>query len=460
MKQIFSSSVRGFAIALFLAVLSPCAGQVPQVGIVGDFGDEYSSGILTITDENGRGSSHTVMAKWHGASAKRFQKKSYTFKILDEEGESLDTTLLGMREDNKWILDAMAVDRARMRNRVSFDLWNDFATDTYVKSIYEPMSMNGVRGRFVELTLNGSYEGIYCLMEVMDRKQLRLKKTKGNGTVRGVLYKAEGWYGTSFRRCEAYDNTSPTWMDWETKYPDVEGGDTTSYAPLYDAIQLVLNADAEQFRQEVAECFDLPVWLDYFLFTKLIYAIDNTGKNTFAYVYDITKGKELGIAPWDLDATWGRSYDATELSADTVEYVSNFEWRLIEDYPNYRALLADRYFELRKIYFDADSLKDRFRAYFDYFKSNGMNVREAERWNGIDGIEVDFDAEENYICQWIDDRLAVLDRHFAKYATDIKGIAHDNAAKKSGIYDLQGRRIQGIPVKGIYIRDGRKFLAR
>lgn len=36
-----------------------------------------------------------------------------------------------MRSDNNWILDAMAVDRARMRNRVSTDLWLAFSTKPY-----------------------------------------------------------------------------------------------------------------------------------------------------------------------------------------------------------------------------------------------------------------------------------------------------------------------------------------
>lgn len=57
-----------------------------------------------------------------------FSKKNFGVKLLDATGHKLDRTLLGLRSDNYWILDAMVVDPARMRNRVGMDLWNDMAT--------------------------------------------------------------------------------------------------------------------------------------------------------------------------------------------------------------------------------------------------------------------------------------------------------------------------------------------
>ncbi len=68
-------------------------------------------------------------------------------------GDSTDGKLLkGMRSDNKWILDAMFVDASRMCNRVSTDLWNDFAAAPYYAD-QEPKARTGTRGRFVEMIL-------------------------------------------------------------------------------------------------------------------------------------------------------------------------------------------------------------------------------------------------------------------------------------------------------------------
>ena len=118
-----------------LAMLAACAmAQMPVVRLNGDFGDEYSQGTMSLTDAGGATASYNVEAKWRGHTAKQYDKKAFAVKLLDGNGDDLDASLLGMREDNSWILDAMAADKARMRNRVSFDLWNDFSSPTYIKS--------------------------------------------------------------------------------------------------------------------------------------------------------------------------------------------------------------------------------------------------------------------------------------------------------------------------------------
>ena len=115
--------------------------------------------------------------RWRGATSLRYQKKSYAIKLKDASGNKLDASLLGMRSDNSWILDAMAVDKARISNRVSTDLWLDFSRKPYYFA-QEPELVNGTHGKFVEVYLNGRYDGLYGLTEKVDRKQLKLKKYK------------------------------------------------------------------------------------------------------------------------------------------------------------------------------------------------------------------------------------------------------------------------------------------
>lgn len=86
------------------------------------------------------------------------------------------TKLLGLRDDGDWILDAMYIDHARMRNRLSTDLWIDMNKVPYLSK--EPRAINGTRGYFVEVFLNNSYLGLYCLTERIDRKQLQLSKKR------------------------------------------------------------------------------------------------------------------------------------------------------------------------------------------------------------------------------------------------------------------------------------------
>lgn len=326
-------------------------------------GSYYTSGKLLVNDPSSNVQPDTVYAtyKYRGATAQNQAKKSYAIKLVEPVtigeytyNQSVDKSFLGMREDNNWILDAMAIDPARMRNRVSTDLWNDFsAKPSYFSE--EPKAVNGTRGKFVELFVNNIYRGIYCMTEKVDRKQLKLKKFDEGATfitpdtIKGVLYKAKNWsfsvlFGNtpdqpsavpSLSRLSSFSNDSESWDGWEVKYPDAadgaaQGWDTvtfvynlngkdttltgyraksfTDWRPLRDAVGFAISSDS-LFAAQVGERFDLPVLRDYYLFIELLLATDNHGKNIFFSVYDQTKSPKMSVTPWDLDGTFGRRWN-------------------------------------------------------------------------------------------------------------------------------------------------------
>ncbi len=171
-----------------------------------------------------------------GKSALQFDKKSFLVKLYDTSGEDLDANLLDIREENSWILDAMAIDRIRMRNRVCFDVWNEISTTPY-ETKYK--NRNGTKGLFVELFINGDYHGLYCMSDKIDRKLLGLKKLKedDNGVrVRGLLYKGVSWgSGYSLLAYDEADVNTDKWNAWELQYPD-DYPSIDTWKPLMDLI--------------------------------------------------------------------------------------------------------------------------------------------------------------------------------------------------------------------------------
>ena len=171
--------------------------------------DSFQPGSMKLIHGDGTAEEYHTLLRYRGASSLIYDKKNYAVKLTDANGEDMDAALLGMRSDNSWILDAMAADMARMRNRVSTDLWLALSTRPYYANL-EPSMVNGTHGEFVEVTVNGAYWGIYCLTEKVDRKQLKAKKYKDN-TVRGVLYKAIA-HDALREITEVPKNTSATWQ--------------------------------------------------------------------------------------------------------------------------------------------------------------------------------------------------------------------------------------------------------
>ncbi len=345
-----------------------------------------------------------------GATAAGFKKKSYAVKLYDESGQKLDTSFMGMRSDNYWILDAMAIDKARMRNRVAMDLWLDFSSKPYYAS-QEPKMCNGYRGKFVEVFVNNEYNGLYCLMERVDRKQLKLKKFK-NDTINGQLFKSLNWKGWTtegvFKITEPYDNTSATWMRYEYNYPEVETN-LINWKPLYDAVYFAKNSKDPEFAAQAESRYDIPVFIDYFLFTMILSARDNCGKNLFLSYYNIRQNSKLLVTPWDLELSFGRQFDGPAEEPEAKWMWKGLLFQRLEDTFQYYTLLRKRYAYLRSNFFSADALKQRFTDYFDLFEQTGAGERETEKWNGADQISLDFNAEEQFIYSWIDERLVYTD---------------------------------------------------
>ena len=122
----------------------------------------YVPGTIEIADYQRRTEEDSLtvrflcMLKYRGESALKYEKKSFAVKLIDATGEGLDANIFGIRQENSWILDAMAIDRVRMRNRLCFDVWNDMSRTPYNT---KTNNRNGTEGVFVEVFVNGEYNG-------------------------------------------------------------------------------------------------------------------------------------------------------------------------------------------------------------------------------------------------------------------------------------------------------------
>lgn len=406
--------------------------------------------------------------RYRGASSLSKQKKSFAIKLKYSDGEKCDTSLLGMRKDNYWILDAMAIDVARMRNRVSMDLWNDFSRASYIQEL-EPDAHNGTQGKFVELYLNDEYWGIYCLSERLDRKQLKLKKVDEKG-VKGILYKSQSWSTLYSKDPDYYvfNNDNGQWNGWEISYPNINDNEPIDWQPLADIIHWLSYSSSLEIAEKLNAKIDSPVWQDYFLMIEFICAEDNICKNQYVYFYNAKKdNRMLGIAPWDMDHSWGRDYNG-QINSITIpnhNTIASYNQigKLLEKHESLlEKTYADRYAQLRATFFDAERLKNRFNRYFSLFLQSGAAKRETERWNGTDGIELDFDKEQLYINDWIDKRTAFLDSKYNYQETHIDNL-HSNELHNQLIYNINGQIIgkknafNTLP-PGVYILNGKKYI--
>lgn len=455
----------------------------------------YTTGSLRVTDPVSLGYDSLMIAafKYRGASSSNYPKRSYAIKLRDENGNSVDRKLLGYRSDNNWILDAMYIDLACMRNRVATDLWNAFECKPYYAD-REKKVRTGTRGKFVEVILNGQWWGLYCMTEKMDRKQLKLKKfvpaaqsTTGENEVHGVLYKSNQWTYEVFMGHESNDDNDnkqviyphkkvsdyknilgkETWCEYEFKYPDYED-EAVEWRPLHDAANMVatsfiLNIDSVKSR------FDYPMLRDYYLFIDLLLATDNHGKNLFWYAYDTQgpEGDKLSLAPWDLDGTFGQDWDGVitntkDVTLDFDTYIKNYEhgqfaiFDLIKSRSEWQQDLKDRYAELRiKGVISGDSIANRFANYASLFEASLADQREQDMWSKTyHSRHKDIQGGATYAESWIRRRVNWLDQKYGFDATmtainEAKAEAYFAALGGVGCISVNAGKAQSVRIYNI-----------
>ncbi len=427
---------------------------LPIVSLQGDFGYEYSNGNVTLA-EPGMPMSEMMTAriKWRGSSTNTPEKnkRNYSIKFVDENGEKQNRKLLNMRRDNHWILDAGQPDMARVRNRVATELWLDMAHEPYHYD-QAPDALTGVRGEMVEVFLGNDYRGIYALTEAMDRKQLQLVKHDTiNNVFHGGLWKTKKFNDESgFKWAEEFNDSLPDYYGFETKYPELDEVFPTSYQVLYNAINAMAWSETiEAFNDTVDNYFDVPVAIDYTIFYLTLCANDNSAKNIFWFCYDRAIDKRLSLAVWDLDATAGGSWSPSNWRPPTTSYdyfKLPFNWLFRMFFHNrckYRQQFLDRYDELRTTWLSEQSLVQRYSSAIDRLIDCGAATREENRWNGdsdLFGHPLNFVEEKQYITEWFTKRLPILDVNMHHHICDVN---HDGVVSATDITIIYNYLISG-----------------
>lgn len=406
--------------------------------------------------------------KYRGSSSLRYEKKSFTIKLLDAHREEIDVNLLGLRTDDTWVLDAMAIDRIRMRNRVNFDVWNDMSRMPY-KTDFD--RRNGTVGLFVELFINGQYHGLYCLTDKVNRKLLGLKKTKvneqGDSTVRGVLYKGYAWSSaTMLKGYEPTDSWQALWNGWELAYPEELPGETT-YGPLMRFIDYCSTTTDQQLVNGIAQQLYVDNLRDYVVFLLSQGIWDNLFKNAYLSVVNIQKGERMLITPWDLDSSLGGDWKgdyADYMTGNDLVRSAELTRRFWDgNLALFKSLASDRWKALRQTILSEETFDARLDAYARMFEESGAWEREYNKWNGNPvPLKRDLSEEIAYVKDWYHRNAAYQDDYvYRGVESGIEQVVSPESRRQEPktIYNMAGQRV-GPGYKGLVIVGGCKQMIR
>ncbi len=359
---------------------------------------------LSLCESNGSLLQHDIGIEYRGGSSQVLPKKSLRIEFWNDElgTEKENVALLGMRSDDDWNLEAFYREPLRLRSKLSFDFWRNMDNLYYQNE--EPEAINGVHQAFVEVFLNGAYQGVYGLSERVDRKQLKLKKNTET-EIRGGLYKGVDWGVSSFTSLPSFNNNDEFWDGIEHKYPT----DIIEWSSLYGLANFIINENSDDFFENYQDQFKLDNAVNYFIFMNLLRAQDNTGKNIFIARYD--QDEPYFYVPWDLNASLGLFWNGN-LDNYTEGILTNGFYERLRNDTNpggFLERLEERWTQLRNTIITTEAIVAPFYTQYNYLDSNGVYEREGMAWD-----EYEFGGEDDitYIEQWLIRRIEYLDGFF------------------------------------------------
>ena len=368
-----------------------------------------------------------------GSSSQMFPKKQFGLETRDAANEDLNVSLLGFPEEEDWILYAPYSDKTLMRNVLMYDLSRDI--DRYAS-----------RAKFVEVTINDNYNGVYVLLEKLkrDKNRIDINKLKadentGEDLTGGYILKVdkaggmdEMLYTTYNSIPSAYAPTNATnGQTINFLYDTPKEEDITAEQRGYISNYMASFENAlagDNFADPTtgyAAYIDTQSFIEFFLLNELSNNVDGYRLSTW-----LTKDKneKLKMGPiWDFNLAFGNVDYCSGNATDVWTYKFNercsgdfwlipFWWeRLMED-PAFVSKLKLRWSELRGGVFSNAAILQKIDTYTEILTLSGGIQNNFERWPVLgeyvwpnNFIGNTYNEEREYLIDWVNDRVAWMD---------------------------------------------------
>ncbi len=378
-----------------------------SVSTSGDIGQQDTPALVQLYD-NGNGSllQSSAYIRIRGGLSQLYPKKSFRLSLKTQAQTPRHLPLLGLRNDDDWILYAAYNEPEKLRCALATALWEDIGARSNSFGI-----SFGSQCGFVELFVNGIYNGLYLLMTPVDAKQVNLRENTNPARCE-YLYRSVG-YGTTVSADFKAAADSVIAGQYELREPDGAGNTYSKWQPLDTLNSLISEAGDDEFETAIFTQTEIRNVVDYWVFINAVYAEDNVEKNV-NLVAKYRDGRYVMLmGAWDLDLTFGNYYtEDEELScrvdprlADAALWNSMLmERALALDAGGIRAAISARWAELRGGVLAQDAVLARLNRLEQDVFGSGAARRDHERWP-----DAAFAPDSAALEQFIGERLSFMD---------------------------------------------------
>ena len=386
-------------------------------------------------------------------------KKSYGIETWDADGNDTNVSFFDFPEEDDWVLIGHVVNQCQ---GVIFDrtlMYHHFGYQLFRK-----MGQYASRSKFVEVEINGEYQGIYMFMEKLkrDKNRIDIKKLEPTDTdtesiTGGYILKIDKTAGGDLNINQPLSYFESNWAD------DARYTDNISFRSRYDINRNLINfapygqpyhnqqfletyflyeypkattitAAQKTYIQNYIDNFetalltddfstdnrtytdyiDMASFVDFFIINEVCRNVDGYRLSTYLHK---DRGEKLKMGPiWDLNIGYD-SGDRVPFN-DWVIHYNNFvqqdSWmvpfwwpRLLED-PIFKTALKTRWTELRAGELQTAELLRTVDEIAANLQDNGATDRNFNKWGAVNYPQ-SVNALKNYLenrTAWMDGKIA------------------------------------------------------
>lgn len=264
-----------------------------------------------------------------GNSSRKFDKKSYLLRLIDEKNKENKQEMMGMTAHDEWALYGPFLDKTLMRNYMWLNIVGDITG--YAPNV-----------RFCEVFLDEKYQGVYLMMETVARSEGRVNLTKYSPGDREASYiiKLDQHREEDIRHIDDF-------LQYTLNY-EMHSGISVIYPPkkhLTPELKDKIEKDISQFEKTLYSYdfkdpkkgyrayIDVDSFVDYYILCEFLMIEDMCSRST--YLSKDIRGKLTMSPMWDFNNVLDNYF--IQLSADGEGIFYNERtW--------FKMLLKDEYF--------------------------------------------------------------------------------------------------------------------
>lgn len=285
------------------------------------------------------------------SSQTMLNKKPYALETReDDDITNRNVSILGMPEENDWVLNSLAFDQTGMRDVLAYELSNR-------------LGQYASRSVYCEVVINSDYKGLYAFMEKIKPDNGRVNIEKMDETCNqypevtgGYIVKADkttggdpvawtmqgyggGWWGGSS-------------TDFILHYPkpsDITNTQKNYIHGVFNDLASVANQHNTSIASGIPSVIDITAFVDFMMIAEFASNVDVYSFSTFFHKNRM--GKLRAGPVWDYNLAFGYDAFGNRSKYDVWQFDNSDNngpkfWKDLFDTDLFRCYLAKRWFEL------------------------------------------------------------------------------------------------------------------